>query len=208
VIELNHRELQRDLALAACALEQRGETRYSAAGAHDPTASRYFVLEQLFSYFNFDETSHLLDVGCANGRVLAYFAQAGFPGRATGVELDPELAARARSWSESYPQLSVLEGDVLGVDLAAYTDFYLFNPFDQYVLERFIEKLESEARASIKLCHMSDNGDTYCYLGRPGWSLIDQGWIREHEGVSVFSCAQHWSVWSFNPCAAPVGVGH
>lgn len=192
---LTQSEMQRDIAVAGCALEQRGETRFAAEGAHDPTASRYFVLEKLFGYFDFDEASHLLDVGCANGRVLAYFAQAGFPGWATGVELDPDLARRARAWAADFPQLKVIQGDVLDLDLGKYTDFYLFNPFDNHVLVRFIEKLEAEARRPVTVCHMSDNGDTYSYTGRLGWKLVDQGWIREYEGISVYSCAQHWSVW-------------
>lgn len=196
---LNATEAARDIECAGRALEQAGQTRFAAEGAHDPTASRYFVLEKLFSYYDFHEGSHLLDVGCANGRVLAYFAQEGFLGRATGVELDPELAQSAGKWASGHSQLAVKQGDVLDLDLGSYTDFYLFNPFDNHVLVRFIEKLEAEASRPVTVCHMSDNGDNYSYMGRPCWHLVDQGWIREHEGLSVYSCAQHWSVWRLLP---------
>lgn len=195
MISLNAAEAARDIECAGRKLEQPGQTRFAAEGAHDPTASRYFVLEKLFSYFDFNDKSHLLDVGCANGRVLAFFAQEGFAGRATGIELDPELAQAAKRWARDYSQLAVKQGDVLELDLSPYTDFYLFNPFDNHVLVSFIEKLESEARRPVTVCHMSDNGDNYSYMGRPGWLLVDQGWVREHEGLSVYSCAQHWSVW-------------
>lgn len=193
--ELNQSELTRDLASSGLSLDERGETRFALEGAHDPTSSRYFVLEQLFSYFDFDEHSHLLDVGCGVGRVLAYFVEAGFPGRATGVELDPALAQRAQRWSAHLRQLDVKQASVLDLDLGAYTDFYLFNPFDNHVLVSFIEKLEAEAERPVTVVHMSDNGDNYSYLGRPGWDLLAEGWIRDHEGVPVYSCSQHWSVW-------------
>jgi len=201
VRSLNAAEAARDIECARRMLEQRGSSRFAASGAHDPTASRYFVLEKLFTYFDFNERSHLLDVGCANGRVLAYFAQEGFPGRATGVELDPELAQAAKKWTKDYPQLAVKQGDVLELDLSPYSDFYLFNPFDNHVLVRFIEKLEAEVIRPVTVCHMSDNGDNYSYMGRSAWHLVDQGWIREYEGISVYSCAQHWSVWRLIPRA-------
>lgn len=71
----------------------------AAAHAHEPTPTPYFILEDLFSRIHLDEDSHLLDVGCGAGRVLAYAVEAGLPGHFTGVEFDPALAARAQSWT-------------------------------------------------------------------------------------------------------------
>lgn len=71
----------------------------AAAHAHEPTPTPYFILEDLFSRIHLDEDSHLLDVGCGVGRVLAYAVEAGLPGHFTGVELDSALAARAQSWT-------------------------------------------------------------------------------------------------------------
>ena len=192
---LNQRELLRDLSICGCSLAEERATAYAFEGAHDPTATRYFVLEQMFAHFAFSGDSHLLDVGCGAGRALAYFAEAGFPGRATGVELDPSLARRARGWSARFPQINVVQGNVLDMPLAQFTDFYLFNPFDSSVLLKFIEKLEAEAAGPVTLVHMSDNGETYYYMGRDRWRLRAEGWIQQHEGVAVFGCPQHWSVW-------------
>ena len=196
---LDQTELLRDLAVCDRSLADDRATRLAAEGAHDPTATRYFVLEQLFSQLDFTEESHLLDVGCGRGRALAYFAEAKLPGCATGVELDPELAQVARRWTSSFPQLSVIEGSVLEAPLRRYTHFYLFNPFDSHVLEAFVMKLEAEARRPITLCHMSDNGENYLFFGRTSWRLQADGWLHEHEGVPVFNCPQHWSIWRFEP---------
>ena len=64
----------RSLARAA------GPSRFAREHAHEPTPTPYFILEDLFAHLEFAEDSHLLDVGCGTGRVLAYFADAGFPG--------------------------------------------------------------------------------------------------------------------------------
>lgn len=197
--DLSSAEVQRDLDFCGMVLAEPGETRFAPEGAHDPTATRYFVLDQLFPYFNFNEKSHLLDVGCGAGRALAYFAQEGFSGKATGVELDPKLAQRALSWANAHKNLRVLNDSVLNIPLARYTDFYLFNPFDSFVLEQFIAKVEREVSGSATLVHMSDNGENYYYMGRPRWKLVSEGWIREYEKIPVFGCSQHWSVWNLIP---------
>lgn len=65
-----------------------GTTRFAQQGAHNPTPTPYFILENLFSELDFSEKSHLLDVGCGTGHVLSFFIHSNLPGRATGIELD------------------------------------------------------------------------------------------------------------------------
>lgn len=196
-----------DRAICGISLAAPGPTEHGDAGAHDPTPTPYFILEELFGLYAFTEQSRLLDVGCGAGRVLAHFLAKGFPGRAEGVELDPALAARARSWAAPHGNLGVFEGSVLDLDLSPYTDFYLFNPFDFRVLVRFIEKLEAEVSRPVTVVHMSDNGDTWWYLGRPGWSEMASGEFQNYIGaagrsVQVYQAPQHWTAWRFEPSRA------
>ena len=155
----------RDIATCGCSLMRLEDTRFASAGAHDPTPTPYFVLEALFAHFDLAPDSHVLDVGCGMGRALAYFAEAGLPGRMTGVELDPALAEFAASWTHSKKNLQVICGDVLNLPLAPYSHFYLFNPFDTSVLLKFLAMIEAETTRPITLVHMSDNGETYFYCG-------------------------------------------
>ncbi|WP_350454062.1 class I SAM-dependent methyltransferase [Slackia heliotrinireducens] len=191
----------RDIAVCGQSLSAWQPTSHADKGAHDPTPTFYFVLEELFAHVAFSEESHLLDVGCGSGRVLAYFLEQGFPGRATGVELDANLARRCRAWTSRFPSVDVVEGDVLDLPFADYTDFYLFNPFDTFVLERFIPKVEREATGAVTVIHMSDNGETYSYLGRPGWQRLAEGRIRTHAGIAAYESPQHYTVWRFEPPA-------
>ncbi len=202
--ELFQADIARDIALAGRPLAAPHATRFAKEGAHDPTPTPYFVLDELLAPLHLDEGDHLLDVGCGCGRVLAYAAQCFPAARATGVELDPKLARIARAWAESHPNLAVRQASVLDLDLAPYTHIYLFNPFDTAVLTRFLDKLAREARRPVTLVHMSDNGETYSYLGRAGFSLMLEGSIQscrtaEGEVVEVFGCPQHWSRWRFTP---------
>lgn len=198
-VELFAADAARDRAFCGCSLDPAASSRFAHAGAHDPTPTPYFVLEELFGRLGLDEGSHLLDVGCGAGRTLAYIAQAGLPGRATGVELDAGLARQAGRWTRRFDRLEVVAGNVLDLPLARYTHFYLFNPFDTAILVRFLDKLEAEAVRPVTLLHMSDNGEEYAYWGRGRWSVLGSGSIqdiRTSEGktIRVYDHPQHFTL--------------
>lgn len=191
-----------DISISSISLAAPCPTEHGTEGAHDPTPTPYFVLEELFGLYEFAETSRLLDVGCGAGRVLAHFLSNGFAGRADGIELDPALAAAARKWAARHEHLRVLEGSVLDLDLSGYTDFYLFNPFDADVLVKFIEKVEAEVHHPVTLIHMSDNGDTWWYVGRPGWSVMASGEFQNYlsasgRSIKIYKAPQHWTAWRY-----------
>ena len=194
----------RDCALCGCSLAEPGTTRFAKQGAHDPTPTPYFILENLFSELDFSEESHLLDVGCGTGRVLSFFIQSKLSGHATGIELDPDIAEYARSWTRRFANVDVLCGSALETSLAPYTHLYLFNPFDANVLMQFIMKIENEVCCPITLIHMSDNGETYSYIGRTGWSLVRQGEFQDYRtatgrAITVYAHPQHFSIWKYVP---------
>ena len=136
--------------------------------------------------------------------MLSFFIQSELAGRATGIELDPDIAEYARSWARRFANVDVLCGSALETPLAPYTHLYLFNPFDTNVLMQFIMKIEDEVQRPITLVHMSDNGETYSYIGRTGWSLVRQGEFREYRtttgrAVTVYAHPQHFSIWKYDP---------
>jgi SAM-dependent methyltransferase len=193
-----------DRQICGVSLFDERDTRYADQGAHDVSPTFYFVLEELFEHFDLDERSQLLDVGCSTGRVLAHFVRQGYPGHATGVELDPELAAKAASWVGRYDNLSVIQGSAFDVNLDRYTHLYMFNPFTPGALQRFIEQIEAQMSHPLTLIHMSDNGDTWHYVGRTGWTELASGQIQHCRNArgypfKAYDCPQHYTVWCFEP---------
>ena len=193
----------RDVALCGRSLETSASVRSDlvSSGAHEPTPTPYFVLEELLGKLDLTADDRLLDVGCGTGRVLAYAASR-LPCRVTGVELDAHLARAASSWAASSSQLNVVAGSVLDISLAPYTCFYLFNPFDTAALTRFLDKAEREAARPFTLVHMSDNGESFAYQGRPGWRLVRSGSIQmlqttSGRSIKFYEFPQHYSVWHY-----------
>lgn len=187
-----------DIAISGQVLAEYRATSYAPEGAHDPTATPYFILEQLFNLMEFDDSSQLLDVGCGAGRVLAFFASRDIPGTATGVELDKTLAAKASSWAEPRG-IEIINASVLDIDLSEYSHIYMFNPFDSPILVQLIENIEAQATRPITVCHMSDNGETYYFLARAGWQRIHQGEFQSVDGVYIYEHPQHFTIWTYSP---------
>ena len=197
-------DIEIDHAICGRSLFAPDEPRLAEKGAHSSSPTFYFVLHDLLGKLDPTSQTHLLDVGCGTGRVLAYWLWQGLPGQVTGIELDPEAAAVARSWSARYDNLHVVEGNVLEHDLSPYTDFYLFNPFDPSILKRFIEAVEAQVTRQVTVIHMSDNGDTWWYVGRPGWTQVDEGTFYTYQNargyqIKVYQCHQHYTVWHYDP---------
>src|SRR5262249_53020415 len=88
----------------------------------------------------------VVDVGCGKGRALNWLLRHHPGNRIVGIELDPEICAATAARLRKYAHVEVLCGDALELLPADGTLFYLFNPFDAAVMERFRDRL-AELRA-------------------------------------------------------------
>lgn len=95
-----------------------------------------------------------MDVGCGAGRPLAFFSSLGFE-RMTGIEINPDVAERARqnmarikpTWNRA-GHIDILTADILTTDV----DFtgavvYLANPFGRATMQAFAAKLKAQLQA-------------------------------------------------------------
>ena len=89
----------------------------------------------------------IIDVGCGKGRMLEIFHAFGFS-KADGLEYSPALSEIAR---ENMKKLGlpceIFTGDAALFDgYDAYNWFYLYNPFTQDIMLRFIDRLKESLR--------------------------------------------------------------
>jgi SAM-dependent methyltransferase len=129
----------------------------SPNGAHgrgyQATPARPFL--RLLRELSIPRELGFVDFGCGRGRVLLLAAHAGFS-RIIGIEFAAELAADARRnverWSAASGRVSeihVVEGDVLEYPIhEADGVFFLFNPFDDVVLDGVLDRIEASLSAA------------------------------------------------------------
>jgi SAM-dependent methyltransferase len=121
-------------------------SRYEHLGAHDVGNADYDDLAILFASADVRLDDVIVDVGCGKGRALNWLLRHHPGNQLVGIELDPEICAATAARLRKHAQVEVRCGDALDLLPADGTLFYLFNPFDADVMERFRDRL-AELRA-------------------------------------------------------------
>jgi hypothetical protein len=134
------RNVVRDLRYGAF-LGGTVRTRHAEAGAFDAGNADYDDLTRLFANIAVTPDDVIVDVGSGKGRAINWFLS-NHPGRRIyGIELDAEICAKAAKRLRRHENVTILCGDATTLLPADGTLFYLFNPFDEAVMGRFIAAL-------------------------------------------------------------------
>ncbi|HKC35257.1 MAG TPA: class I SAM-dependent methyltransferase, partial [Chitinophagaceae bacterium] len=117
-------------------------------------ALNYFILENLLENFRklFPGENSLIDVGSGKGRVMVVAAHYGFK-NITGVDFAKELCAAAeRNINKIKLQFPGTTFNIYCRDILNYTInaddkvFFLFNPFNKEIMEKFLEKIDRSVK--------------------------------------------------------------
>jgi hypothetical protein len=109
----------------------------------------YPVARGLFEMLALGADDVLLDLGCAEGRVILYGAVV-TQARFVGIEIVEERASIARAAAAALglaDRVEVLRANVLDAALERGTVFYLFRPFGEETERRVLARLHQEGRA-------------------------------------------------------------
>ena len=116
-------------------------------------AVNYYMLEKLLLAFRrLSPQSSLVDLGCGKGRVMVVAAHLGFS-RITGIDFARELCEEAtrnmKAVQQDFPEMNweVIHANVLGYAIRPQDSvFFMFNPFSEDTLHRFLDGLELSCR--------------------------------------------------------------
>jgi SAM-dependent methyltransferase len=116
-------------------------TRYAHLGAVHSANSDYDDLAIVFANVEVSAEDVVVDVGCGKGRAINWFLSR-YPGtKIIGIELDPEIFERTARRLRRRSDVALLCGDATALLPPEGTIFYLFHPFDEATMARFIEAL-------------------------------------------------------------------
>jgi SAM-dependent methyltransferase len=109
--------------------------------------SGYDVLPTLFRE-RVRDNDVLVDVGCGKGRVLNWWLAHYPKHQIYGIELEQSVAEQTRNRLQRYNNVKIIISDACSLIPADGSLFYLFNPFDTEVMQRFILELIKSPRAA------------------------------------------------------------
>ena len=117
------------------------KSRYAGAGARDVGNADYGDLAILFGAAQVATDDVIVDVGCGKGRPINWLLSHHREHRIYGIELDPSVSAATARRLRRFENVTILTGDATALLPSEGTLFYLFNPFDEAVMRRFVAAL-------------------------------------------------------------------
>jgi len=126
---------------------------FMAEGAHITVSTQVSALSQLFDAARcpVDPDDVLVDVGCGQGRVIAYWLSRGFKNEIVGVDINPQVAADTRARLAPHSNVTVLTGNVVDVFPRHGTVFFLYSPFDLRMMRGFRDTLIKQSLVAHRL---------------------------------------------------------
>lgn len=119
----------------------------SKGSRYEPVS--FYMLEKLFSGFRkISNDPALVDLGCGKGRALMVAPHFGF-NELTGIDFAKEVtdiaASNMKKTELIFPEIKcrVINDDILNYEIRAEDAvFFMFNPFDEMILKKFLDKLD------------------------------------------------------------------
>jgi SAM-dependent methyltransferase len=155
---------------------------------YEPTP--YHVLPAILRHISSDDV--FVDLGCGKGRVPLFVATRRRLKKVVGIEIDPQLAQIAReNMAKCGPitPVSIVEADVLEVDLSEGSVFFLFNPFGEKTLRKVLENIRNSLRRhprNIRILYLNP---------KHAHALDDAAWLRPTKNNAAAFLAKEFRVW-------------
>lgn len=99
-----------------------------------------YALDAIWQRIAVKPTDKIVDIGCGDGRVVAYCLSRGHKGKIVGIELMRDAFEIAAARFAKYPNVEIIEGDATVIDPAGDV-YFLCNPFQQAPTAKFEEML-------------------------------------------------------------------
>lgn len=191
---------RKDKKICGCSLVKYVPSLYrETMGATGSHSTCYWALDKIFEGETFSEKDAFIDVGCGKGRVLAYMISKEYPCSLTGIELNEDVAAYAKQWSDRYKNITIINGNAFELDYNQYTVLFMGRPFETEMFHKFIDQLEEKLTHNIKLFYWCDTQSGDYLENRKGWVRKRREMICKSHGLYMYTTPQGFSLWEYTP---------
>lgn len=113
-------------------------------GCFHTQSVEYEELKDVFSFWPLKDSDVIMDIGCGRGRIFNYLLSRKFKGFLYGAEIDPEIASFTEQRLKPYSNITIFTGNALDYVREDVTIYFLFNPFNEKIMESFIKKIQEK----------------------------------------------------------------
>lgn len=144
-----------DVRIGGVPLAGSIRTKYGEQGAKDTANSSYAMVREIFEQIGVASNDVLVDIGCGKGRVINWWLLHYPHNKITGIELDPNIAVFTKRRLRKYKNVNIIAGDAITNIPREGTIFYMYNPFNAEIMERFKNQLIEMNMLDIKLVYLN-----------------------------------------------------
>jgi SAM-dependent methyltransferase len=142
-----------DLIYSGSFISGKVISRYRDLGAYNCENTEYNTLRYLFNLVDIKPADIIVDVGCGRGRVIGFLSKRYPHNKIIGIEIDPLIAEVTKKLFEKNSNIEIRVGDINQIFPAEGNFFYLFNPFNMNMMERFVDNLRLSSKSDLILLY-------------------------------------------------------
>lgn len=111
-------------------------------GIYSTVNTDYKVIKAIFfEHYKIKKNDVIIDVGCGKGRVFNYLLYRGIKNDLVGYEINKNVAANTKRNLKKYPNVTIFSEDIFLNFPYNGSVFYLYNPFNAMLVEKFISHI-------------------------------------------------------------------
>lgn len=114
----------------------------------------YYYLNLFVEKVKFDSDDVFVDVGSAWGRMIGYLKQHTSISKFIGVELNKEIASLSKKIFLNDDNVKIISGDIVDNIPKNATVFYLFNPFNEVIMKKFLDAIEHNIEHPVRILYL------------------------------------------------------
>ena len=132
----------------------------------------YPYMNELIKNIEYSSNDVFVDIGCAWGRLLGYLNYKTNISNYVGIEIDKQVASIAKKALKKHANIKIVNDNVLNYIPKEGTIYYLFNPFDENILNELLNKIEREIHHNIKLLYLHPTAESV-FEKHNHWQKVD-----------------------------------
>lgn len=178
-------------------LQKKVDLKIKTTGYTSSQSCRYFIIESIFKNISLYSEGNFLEVGCGQGRVLAFLKHRKTKWHLTGIECNPLALKICHQWADN-TEVTIIDKDVFAHNISKYNIFFVGHTFDEKDLLLFIKKIENEVVEKVIVILVLDKKIGNIISQRRGWSISRQETIHKFYSLPILPQKNRYTIYCYS----------